>query len=215
MAHWLQMLGRDVPTPIDFTDPAQARAWEADTIASRPARPMFFDAFVTALNALMPRRPLAVLELGSGPGHLAEQILKRCDVARYAALDFSSAMNAMAAVRLGPLAEKVTFLPCDFREPKWAEGLHEFDAVVTQQAAHELRHRRRLPALLQQTRGCLRKGGLFLYCDHYAEAGSGKNPYLYLPPEAQGPALVKAGFAEPRKLLDAGGMALWGAVNPG
>jgi hypothetical protein len=35
----------DVPSPIDFHDPVQARAWVEDTVKRRPYRPRFFAAF--------------------------------------------------------------------------------------------------------------------------------------------------------------------------
>ena len=77
------MPDEDVPSPIDFHDPAQARQWERDTIEARPWRPEFFAAFVSALNGKF-HRPFTILELGSGPGHLAERILSECAVANYA-----------------------------------------------------------------------------------------------------------------------------------
>ena len=56
----------DVPSPIDFHDPVQARAWVQDTIRRRPYRPRFFAAFASALNERFDK-PLDILELGSGP----------------------------------------------------------------------------------------------------------------------------------------------------
>ncbi|SMF68644.1 hypothetical protein SAMN06265365_1254 [Tistlia consotensis] len=72
----------------------------------------------------------------------------------------------------------------------------------------------RLPALFESVRACLEPGGLFLYCDHDVEAGSSKNPELYLTREQQPEALAAAGFADVRLLLDGGGMALLSARCP-
>jgi hypothetical protein len=59
----------DVPTAVDFHDPAHARTWTDETPRKRPWRPQFFAAFCSAL-----RDPeLRILELGSGPGHLARE----------------------------------------------------------------------------------------------------------------------------------------------
>jgi hypothetical protein len=52
----------DIPTPIDFHDIAQARAWMERTIAIRPWRPAFFDAFAAALTDLPRAR---IIELGA------------------------------------------------------------------------------------------------------------------------------------------------------
>jgi SAM-dependent methyltransferase len=81
----------DVPIRVDFRDAATARTWIEDTRLRRPYRPRFFAAFCTALSS---RRELRILELGSGPGQLAREILVHCDVHTYVALDFSPAMLA-------------------------------------------------------------------------------------------------------------------------
>lgn len=201
----------DVPTPIDFHDPEQAKAWEQDTISRRPWRPEFFQAFAAELNVHF-ERPFSVLELGSGPGHLAKQILSACPIARYCALDFSEAMHARAREHLGPLAKKVEFVTRDFRFPEWTDGLDPFDAIVTMQAAHEVRHKRHLPKLLTLVRAVIAPEGTLLYCDHYAEGG--QNPDLMVKRDEQPLALEHAAFTDIRRLLDKGGMALY-AARPG
>ena len=65
-----------MPIRVDFRDPATARAWIEDTRVRRPYRPRFFAAFCAALAS---RPELRILELGSGPGHLAREILVHCD----------------------------------------------------------------------------------------------------------------------------------------
>jgi cyclopropane fatty-acyl-phospholipid synthase-like methyltransferase len=210
------MSGDDVPSPIDFHELAQAKEWEAKTVKNRPWRPQFFTAFVTALNNYH-GHAISALELGSGPGHLAEQVLKRCNVARYVALDFSEPMHELARARLGTAASKVEFLNRDFRSSDWSNGLGPFDAVITMQAAHEVRHTRHLPAFLAHARKCLTPNGLFLYCDHYARpqghSDGYMNPDLYLRPDEQPIALQEAGFRKVQKLIDMGGMVLFAAVN--
>src|SRR5262249_62221889 len=113
----------DVPTRVDFHDPAHARTWTDETPRKRPWRPRFFAAFCAALAG--PR--LRILELGSGPGHLAREILTRCDVADYVALDFSTPMHELAREHLGTdLAARVTFVTRDFRTPEWTHELAQF-----------------------------------------------------------------------------------------
>jgi SAM-dependent methyltransferase len=202
---------KDVPSPIDFHDLAQARAWEADTIARRPWRPDFFAAFARELNGYF-SRPFSVLEIGSGPGHLAGVITTQCSVSEYCALDFSEAMHSIARERIGRSAAPIRFVARDFRQPNWSSGLGPFDVVVTMQAAHEIRHRRHLPKLLLQVRNALVPGGIFLYCDHYAEGG--QNPDLVLPRAEQPIVLGDAGFSNVRRLLDLGGMALYAGKRP-
>jgi len=198
----------DVPSPIDFHDPVQARTWMQETIRIRPWRPRFFAAFAAALNGYGHGSP-SVLEVGSGPGHLAAAILGACPVSEYVALDFSDAMHDLAREHLGLLAKRVRFERRDFRDPNWVSGFSPFDAVVTLQAIHETRHRNRLPALFEQIHGSLKAGGLFLYCDHYLNLVT--NPGLYLERDEQPIALAAAGFMDIERILDEGGMALYRA----
>lgn len=202
----------DVPSPIDFHDPVQCRAWVEDTVKRRPSRPHFFAAFVEALNAAG-AASRSVLELGSGPGHLAERILLYCSISRYVALDFSAAMHEIARERLMPFLDRVEFVQGDFMSPDWGASLGRFDAVVTMQSAHETRHKRHLPSFIRSTMQRLVPSGALLYSDHYAEDGSGKNPLLMATRAEQRQALEQAGFGDIRLLLDEGGMALYRAIN--
>jgi SAM-dependent methyltransferase len=200
----------DVPIRVDFRDPATARAWIEDTRIRRPYRPRFFAAFCAALAA---RSRLRILELGSGPGQLAREILGHCDVDLYVALDFSPAMHAIAAEHLGELAHRVTFAIRDFREPAWPDGLGAFDAVVTLQAAHETRHKRHLVPLLERARTVVAPGGVLLYADHYLTPET-RWPAL-APARADQPlALERAGFVDVELRHEEGNMALWCGTNP-
>ncbi len=200
----------DVPIRVDFRDAATARAWIEDTRIKRPYRPRFFAAFCAALAS---RRALRVLELGSGPGQLAREILVRCDVQRYVALDFSPAMHELAAAHLGALAHRVTFVTRDFREPTWPDDLGAFDAVVTLQAAHETRHERHLVPLLQRARTVVAPGGLLLYADHYLTPQT-RLPALSPARADQPRALERAGFVDVQLCHEEGNMALWCGTHP-
>jgi ubiquinone/menaquinone biosynthesis C-methylase UbiE len=95
----------DVPSPIDFHDPVQAKIWEVETIRNRPWRPQFFSAFAENLATNFPGG-CTVLELGSGPGHLAEHLLTRCTIRHNVLLDFSQAMHSIARERIAPFFGK-------------------------------------------------------------------------------------------------------------
>lgn len=199
----------DVPIRVDFRDPETARVWVEETRIKRPYRPRFFAAFCASLAS---RRGLRVLELGSGPGQLAREILVHCDVAVYVALDFSPAMHDLARAHLGQLASRVTFVTRDFREPEWPAGLGTFDAVVTLQAAHETRHKRHLVPLLERARSVIAPRGMLLYADHYLTPEA-KLPALAPAREDQPLALERAGFRDVQLVYDEGHMALWSGRN--
>lgn len=200
----------DVPIRVDFRDPATARTWIEETRIKKPFRPSFFAAFCAALSS---RHQIRILELGSGPGQLAREILLHCDVGAYVALDWSQAMHDIATEHLGDLARRVTFVVRDFREPTWPANLGVFDAIVTMQAAHETRHKRHVVPLFERARTLLAPGGAMLYCDGYLHPEA-KLPALVFDRADQPRALERAGFVDVRLLHDEGNQALYCAMNP-
>ncbi|MDH0864456.1 class I SAM-dependent methyltransferase [Mitsuaria sp. GD03876] len=196
----------DVPSPIDLRQMADARQWADEAMVKRPWRTEFFETFAQTLDAGNAHH---VLELGSGPGFLAHYLLGALPEIDYVALDFSSAMHQLAAERLGPAASRVRFVERSFREPDWVEGLGPFDHVVTNQAVHELRHKRHARALHEQVRGLLKPGGRYLVCDHFAGDGGMKNDQLYMSIEEQRLALAEAGFTRVEPLLLKRGLLLY------
>src|SRR5580698_10370922 len=81
----------DVPSPVNFHDLHEAEEWTLQTTRKRPWRAEFFSMYAKALNERF-AKPIRVLELGSGPGLLAQQVLDSCAIQSYAALDFSAVM---------------------------------------------------------------------------------------------------------------------------
>ena len=112
----------DVPSPINLRSEPEAREWTRTAMLKRPWRTDFFARIADELRRVSDER-LAILELGSGPGFLAEHILTALPASTYTALDFSPAMHALATERLGVRADHVTFIGSDFRVADWAAGL--------------------------------------------------------------------------------------------
>ncbi|MEJ6004641.1 class I SAM-dependent methyltransferase [Paucibacter sp. AS339] len=198
----------DVPSPIDLRHMPDARDWASTALSKRPGRPEFFASFERALRQGTPARRRRVLELGSGPGFLAQHLLQALPELDYVALDFSPAMHSLARERLGDLSQRVQFIERSFKDPDWAQGLGSFDHVLTHQAVHELRHKRYAPALHRQVMALLKPGGDYLVCDHWAGAGGMSNDQLYMTVEEQVAALREAGFGIVEPVLIKGGLAL-------
>lgn len=166
----------------------------------RPWRTEFFAEFADTIAAsTVPVH--RVLELGSGPGFLAEHLLSRLPALAYVALDFPTAMHELASQRLGTLATGVQFVTRSFRETGWYEGLGHFECVVTNQAVHVLRHKRYAITLHTQVRQILSPGGFYLVCDHFAGKNGMPNEQLYMSVEEQRSALLNAGFIQVRQLM--------------
>jgi ubiquinone/menaquinone biosynthesis C-methylase UbiE len=167
-----------------------------------------FAAMTEQLRAA-PAPPLRVLELGSGPGLLAQHVLQQLGQrVDYVALDVSAAMHALARERLGQHAQGVTFVERSFKEPGWTEGLGDFDAVLTLQAVHELRHKRHAPALHADVRRLLAPGGCYLVCDHVCGRDGLTNDALYMTLDEQVEALRAGGFRAIELLLERQSLAL-------
>lgn len=197
----------DVPMTLDFRIADKAREWTESAMSVRPWRAEFFAAFADVIARTCANQQCRVLELGSGPGFLAEQLLKAADLA-YVAVDFSAAMHELARQRLGALASRVQFIERSLLDAHWGEGLGEFNFAVTHQAVHELRHKRYAPTLHAQVRRLLVPGGRYLVCDHFYGEGGMSNAELYMTVDEQREALLGAGFTQVEQVLLKGGLVL-------
>ncbi|MDJ0896624.1 MAG: class I SAM-dependent methyltransferase [Alphaproteobacteria bacterium] len=201
----------EVPSPIDLRQMADAREW-ASKAEQRPGRSEILDRIAEEAAARAPRQS-RILELGSGPGVLAERILQRIHDARYTALDFSPAMHELARARLAPFTDRITFLERSFKAETWTDGLEPFDLVVTNQAVHELRHKRYAAALHRQVHGLLKPDGSYLVSDHVSGDGGLPNAELYMTADEQKRALSGAGFASVTRLMGQGSLVLHAALK--
>lgn len=201
----------DVPSPIDFKNMLDAQEWER-TAMQRPFRVEFFEGFYSQL-CLLDKSRLAVLELGSGPGFLAHYILSRAPSIEYSLLDFSAAMHTLAKRRLDCLdTSAVRFIERDFKDSAWSDDLGQYDAILSNQAVHELRHKRYALGLFLQLRSLLKPNGILLFCDHYYGADGLSNDQLYMNLAEQRVALEGAGF-KAAEVLVKGGRALYCALS--
>jgi SAM-dependent methyltransferase len=198
----------DIPSPIDFRIMRDAQEWESKAML-RPFRLEFFAAFA---NELMDfdKASIRILELGSGPGFLAHHLRLKIPEATLTLLDYSPAMHELARRRLVGSLSNVTFVERSFKEPGWEVGLGRFDAVITNQAVHELRHKRYAGTLHSQVRGLLNDAGIYLVCDHYCGDDGMHNDQLYMSVDEQRSCLESAGFTV-SAILVKGGRALYRA----
>jgi len=200
----------DVSSKIDLRLFDDAKAWADSAMTKRPWRQEFFNAFADELKSLK-RSGLSILELGSGPGFLAEQILNAIPDVQYSLLDFSEPMHLLAKERLNRYLPQLNFILKDFKSENWTEHLGKYAAVVTNQAVHELRHKRYAIEFHKSVKSLLQKQGAYLVCDHYFGNDGMTNDQLYMMVEEQANALSAAGFSNVRKVLQKNGLVLHSA----
>lgn len=201
----------DLPYGEDFHDPAVAAEWADAAARKRPWRPMLFDHFVAAATDVAGRR---VLELGSGPGFLAEQVLDRCpSVARYTLLDFSDAMLALSRRRLARHVDRTRFVQADFKRESWpALAGGPFDLIFSLQAVHELRHKRHAARFYARARPLFSPTGRLVVCDHLPEvAPIASHRRLYMTIAESLAVLTSAGFQNAELVWTGHDMALYRA----
>jgi SAM-dependent methyltransferase len=197
VATWLGENG-DVLTTVDHRDEETARRWAVESAVGKPYRPRFRAEFARILAERGPA-PQRILELGSGPGLLAERVLRDVGVSEYVLFDFSEAMMTMAREALGPRPDVTCHLG-DFKAADWHLGLAgPFDAVISMQAVHEIRHKRHVPLLYSRVKTLLRPGGVLLICDHEPAADADElKRQLAASRQEQEQAMLSAGFVDAR-----------------
>ncbi len=196
----------DVPSPIDLTSMEDALTWATEAGSKRPYRRRFFEAIAEDLTGIS-ASPIRVLELGSGPGFLAECVLNLLTDVEYTLLDFSPAMHELAQTRLNS-RDQCHFVVRNLKSEDWSQDLGRFDAVVTIQAVHELRHKRYAPQLHATVRGLLQSDGVYLVCDHFAGEGGMSDRELYMTIPEQRLALEQAAFSHVRHMLTSGSLTM-------
>lgn len=190
-------LHEDVPPGVDFLVPEAAQKWATEAEEKLSSRIPFFTAFVEALQSHT-SKVQAVLELGSGPGFLAEHVLSRCEsIARYELLDFSPTMLDLSRQRLQAFGPRVSFVRGNFKDEGWARRLGTpCDAILSIQAVHELRHKRHAVKFYKECFALLNSGGLLVICDRLPQGDSERDRALFMTSEEQITAIRQAGFNE-------------------
>lgn len=193
--------------PHDYFNQDYVREWARSANARRPFRARFFDAFVSELSALS---KLRILDLGAGPGFLAEHLLDRCDISSYHLFDFSPHMLEMSRARLSRFEKRVSFHQGSFLDDNWHHALPApFDAAVSIQAVHELRDTSRIPRLYRELASLLTPNGMVLIADGVATEGDDTGPFHTT--KGHLAALMEAGFEEVHQILAEGDLAMFSA----
>lgn len=122
------------------------------------------DALVGSLP-LDPDKPARIVDLGGGSGRLLERLLPLFPAARATLVDPSEAFLGLAARRLAPYTQRVSFVRCRAQDP-WADRVGRADAIVSTSALHHLDGREKSD-VFAACRAALAPGGVFLNGDEF------------------------------------------------
>jgi SAM-dependent methyltransferase len=196
--------------PHDYFDENYVQEWAREANAKRPWREDIFASIISEIGRLA---PAGVLDLGSGPGLLAERLLKQCDIKAYHLFDFSPLMLEMSRARLARFADRTFFHQGSFLEQGWWRALPApFDAIVSLQAVHEVRDPARIAKLYSELKGLVKVGGIVLIADKVNNEFDKEEHHLTANEHAA--ALLECGFEAVRIALEAGDLALCYGKRP-
>lgn len=147
-----------------FHDLDCSKEW-AEKFTPTPDRMALFETIYRRI-AEFSEPNLHILELGIGPGYLAEFILNNSSLASYEGLDFSKPMLKMAEKRLKQHQQKIDFTQADLTSSVWNRILkHQPNVVVTTWALHDLMKQSNIFSVYQGVNQILPAGGLLLNGD--------------------------------------------------
>ncbi len=148
----------------EFHDEEFAATW-AERFVPTPERLTLFQLMLSELRSGIPADG-RVVELGVGPGYLAEYLLSRMSGIRYWGVDFSSPMLDIARQRLHPYSDRVAYLQADLVAERWWEALPApVDAIVSTWALHDLGSQENVEKVYRRCAQVLVDGGPFLNGD--------------------------------------------------
>lgn len=156
---------RDLRTQADVAE------WTASLQTRHPERTAVMQHLVGQLKAL-PFPALQVVELASGPGLLAELLLRELPQIHYTGFDSSALLLAYAQNQIASFGPRARLIQADLNAEDWLADLPaEVHAIISLQALHDLgdeSHVNRIYSLAQQL---LAPGGLLLNADFVVSPG--------------------------------------------
>ena len=179
----------------EFHDREYVQGW-ADRFTATPGRLQLFEEMAAALVGRT-RSQGRIVELGLGPGFLAEFLLERFPEVDYVGLDFSAPMIEIARRRLSAHDSRMSYVQADLVREDWAAKIPgSTDAIVSTWALHDLGSQENVQHVYEQCRYVLGQGGILLNGDFIKPAGT-QHPFEGGRFEVRRPLemLLEAGFS--------------------
>ncbi|MGF1742434.1 class I SAM-dependent methyltransferase [Vibrio profundum] len=186
----------------------QAREWEAKMVKNGYYREHFFQEFSEHLNTLFDR-PISLLEVGSGPGHLALNILRYNQIAQYTLLDLSESMHRIAKEHLADYRSRLQFRTASFLDGAAFKPTEEFDVAVCMQSIHEVRDKTLAASIYRNIWESIKPDGYLLVCDFICGGQGMHDTSVFMTKLEQSQALIEGGFKSAKLLSTYEGLTLY------
>lgn len=148
----------------DFHDTDFSQGW-ADRFEPTPERLRLFQTILQHINDLE-AEDLSILELGIGPGYLADFLLENLPNITYEGLDFSAAMLDIASKRTAKYSQGIHFTQADLVRDNWTTQLKKApNIIVSTWALHDLLEKKNIASVYQSAFEILPKDGILLNGD--------------------------------------------------
>lgn len=160
-----------ITTFRDIKSPADVPGWVAHLNARWPERAEIIRHIGQQVRQIPFPAP-HVVELGSGPGQLAEFLLAGLPDIAYTGLDFSEPLLAYAQERVAPYNGRVRLLRADLNAVGWLAWLPApVQAIISMQSLHDVGGEEQINRIYGLGRSYLAPGGLFLNADFIVPPG--------------------------------------------
>ena len=149
-----------------FPNRGAVAAWESGIFRRWPYRHTMIRKVVQLLSAHRPDSPLHVVEIATGPGLMALNLLREIPHLTYTGLDYSVPLSEFARRRLSQFGSRAEVWHEDANEDGWIQRLRTpVQAFVSLQAMHDLGNRDSVARIYAKAFDLLDDEGLFVNVD--------------------------------------------------
>jgi len=154
-----------------FHENQNALDW-ANRFVPTPERLQLFDTIIQQIGKTSLPAP-HIVELGIGPGYLAERLLKKIPNITYEGIDFSTPMLNLAATRLAAHMSRIKFTQADLVNEDWgAKVSRPVGAIISTWALHDLGSQENTRKVYQTCHRLMASGGILLNGDFVKPEGT-------------------------------------------
>jgi SAM-dependent methyltransferase len=155
----------------EFHSKEFALGW-AERFEPTSERIRLFELIFSQLKEAIPSNG-SIIELGMGPGFLANYLLERMPSVFYCGIDFSLPMLEIAQERLQRFSSRVTYTQADLVEEAWEEKVSKpVHAIVSTWALHDLGSPKNINTVYERSYSALDSNGILINGDFIKPAGA-------------------------------------------